>query len=142
MKLILLLAVLLSSQAFAANLCHFQETWEYVEALEAEGIKQTRTSRNHKRFTFLEKRMIHLAMTQDSYNKGVSQDEALILFGDYYNGRMGSNAGEIKYFQVKGAEIAIVHYWPGDNEYGAIFVVKNGSYRLLASLSDSFIECK
>lgn len=142
MKIILILSFLISSQVFAADICQFQETWEFTEALEAEGIKHSKRSKNHKRFTFVEKEMIHLTITLQDWLKGVSRAEALENFADLFEGRIGMNAGEILYYSIEGKTYALVHYWPGDNEYGAFYEMKNKAYRLIAEINDSFIECR
>lgn len=142
MKLLFTLALFITTNAFAVNLCSFQETWEFNEALEAQRIKPIRISKNHSRFTFAEKQMIHRTITLQDWLKGTSKEEAMQIFADFYNGRQGSNAGEIVYLNVNGKEIAVVHYWPGDNEYGAYYEIRNGAFRLIATIGDSFITCK
>ena len=142
MKIILILAFFISFQSFAADICNFQETWEFTEALKEEGIKPLKRSKNHKRFTFVEKEMIHLTITLQYWLKGASRDEALENFADLYDGKMGSNAGEILYYSIEGKTYALVHYWPGDNEVGAFYEMKGRAYRLIAEISDSFIECR
>lgn len=141
MKLLLTLALFITTNAFAVDICSFEETWEVSDALEAQGIKAHKTSKNHKRFTFAEKEMIHLTITLQDWLKGISRGEALETFADIYEGKQGSNAGEIKYYRINGKEVALVHYWPGDNEYGAYYELKNGAHRLIAEVSDSFITC-
>lgn len=142
MKLLLTLALFITTNAFAVDLCSFEETWQFNEALEAQRIKPVRISKNHNRFTFVEKQMIHRTVTLQDWLKGTSKEEALEIFGNFYNGKPGSNAGEIVYLNVNGKEIAVVHYWPGDNEYGAYYEIRNGAFRLIADIGDSFISCK
>jgi hypothetical protein len=136
MKFLIILALTLTTQAFAVDICQFNETWDFNEALESEGHQPTKISQNHKRFTFLEKQMIHLTITLQDWLKGSSREEALEIFGDY------GRDGEIVYYKIAEKTYAFVHYWPGDNEYGAFFELKKSSYRLVASISDSFIDCK
>lgn len=142
MKLLLTLALFITTNAFAVNLCSFEETWQFNEALEAQRIKPIRISKNHNRFTFAEKQMIHRTVTLQSWLKGSSKEEAMEIFAATFNGRPGENAGEIVYLNVNGKEIAVVHYWPGDNEYGAYYEIRNGAFRLIAEIGDSFISCK
>lgn len=139
MKALFLALVLVSTQALAnETICSANETWEIFETVKAHKI-----SKNHAKFTFSEKQMIHLTITLQEFLKGSSKEEALETFADMYEGRMGSNAGEIKYFRIEGKEFALVHYWPGDNEYGAIFEIKrNNAFKLVAEVGDSFIACK
>ena len=142
----LILLLLITSNAFASlNICDYQETWELQEALEAAGIKTSKLSSNHKKYTFSEKQMIHLAVSQQSYLSGITREEAISNFADIgYDGLPSSNAGEIKYYKLNGAEMAIVHYYPGDNEFGAIFSIKPGARapKMIATIDDSFITCR
>lgn len=142
MKSLILTFLFLTTSAFAQDICSFQETWEFKEALTAKGIKPTKKSTNHKRFTFIEKDMIHLTVTLQGWLNGVSREEALDNFNDMYEGQSGSLAGEIVYYTINGKKYALVHYWPGENEYGGFFEVKDRSYKLIAEISDSFIECR
>lgn len=143
MKLIIALALVLSAQVYAADICSFPETSDFIGALKEEGIKPARTSKNHSKWTFTEKAMIHLTISLENHLKGVSREDALKQFADWYDGKPGSNAGEIVYFDIAGKKFALVHYWPGDNEYGAYFQVKmDGSFKMIAEIQDSFITCK
>lgn len=144
MKTFILLAVLICTQAYGAfDVCKFEETFELTEAMEKSG-KLTKTSNNHKHFTKTEKNLIFEAIESDEmYSGTITEAEALNIFGDYYDGSQttGSNAGEISYYTVGKQKFIIVHYWPGDNEYGGIFEVKNGKAAHIAIIGDSFIEC-
>jgi hypothetical protein len=144
MKGIFIILILVSTQALAAfDVCSFNETSDLWEALKAEGIRPHKTSKNHTKFTFSEKQMIHLVVTLQDWLKGASKEEAMETFADMNNGKKGPNAGEIKYFRIEDREYALVHYWPGDNEFGAIFQIKrNNAYRFVAEVEDSFITCK
>ena len=143
MKYLLTLALFIATNAFAHEVCSYEETYEFFDAIEARGLKPIKTSKNHKRFTFVEKQMIHLTVTQQDYLAGSTKEESLEIFGDYYNGSQGSNAGLIKYYEVDGQKLAYVHYFPGDNEYGAFFEISNnGSFKLFASVNDGGIICK
>lgn len=142
MKFLFALMFLISTSAFAQNICEYQETFDFVEALKSQGVNKARKSTNHKRFTFVEKSMIHLTVTLQGWLGGLSRDEALENFADMYNGEMGSNAGEIVYYNYNGKSYALVHYWPGDNEFGAFFEMTGKAYKLVAEINDSFIECR
>jgi hypothetical protein len=53
------------------------------------------------------------------------------------------DAGEIEYLTAENTKFALVHYWPGENEYGAFIEIKNNkSIKVMASITDGFIECK
>ena len=132
------MTLLFSTQIFAQDICAFEETWEFEEALSNANIKTSKISKNHKRFLFVEKQMIHLAITQEDWLKGCTRDQALEVFSDYN----GSNAGEISYYQIQGKTYALVHYWPGENEMGAYFEMTSSAFKLIATISDSFIRCK
>lgn len=143
MKFLLALSLLVTTSAFAAPFCDYQETSQFQDALQASNIKPVKKSTNPKRYTFVEKQMIHLTVTLQRWLSGSSKEEAFSIFIDEYEGRKGHNAGNIIYYQIAGRYFALVHYYPGENEYGAFFeVVQNGSYRLLADVSDSYITCK
>lgn len=136
MKLLLTLAFLITTNAFAVDICSETSTWDFAEALKAEGIRPSKIAKNHRRFTFTEKQMIHLTVTLQDYLNGTSRDEALAIFED------ASDAGEIKYYTIQGKQYALVHYWPGDNEYGAYFALTRNSFKLIASIEDGDIYCK
>jgi hypothetical protein len=142
MKFLLIIALFITTKAFAVNICELAETANFFDTVEAKKIKPVKTSKNHKRFTFVEKQMIHLSVTQQDYLKGITKEESLEKFGDFYQGKIGDSAGEILYYELSGKQVALVHYYPGDNEYGAFFVMKNGSYKLMARIDDSFITCE
>ncbi|HXH74665.1 MAG TPA: hypothetical protein VNJ08_06845 [Bacteriovoracaceae bacterium] len=127
--LIAIFTILLTTQAFAFDLCAFQETSELnLEILKA--------SQNPKRFTFAEKNLIHRTIALQSMYEGISKAEALVLFKE------GSSDGEITYFQMGDKQMILVHYWPGDNEYGAFYQIKpTGTAKLIARVGDSFISC-
>jgi hypothetical protein len=143
MKYIICVLLLASTSGFAVDICKFEETWQFHDALEAKRIAPAKVSDDHKRFTSVEKQLIHRAVTQQSWLRNIALAESLDVFGDYYRGKPGSNAGVIKYFQIDGKQFVLVHYWPGDNEYGAYFMRnQNGSHKLVATIGDSFIDCK
>lgn len=141
MKLLIALAFFITTNAFAVEICSFEETWQVDEALETLKIKPIKTSKNFKRYTFAEKEMIHLTVTLQDWQRGLSRQEALETFADFWEGKPGSNGGEIVYYNINGKTIVLVHYWPGDNEYGAYYELKNGAHKLIAEIGDSFISC-
>lgn len=126
------------------NFCTYNETSHFADALQSQGIKHSKRAKNHKRFTFLEKNLIHLTITLQNWYVGVSREEAILTFSqlDEY-GERGSNAGEVLYYQVGSKNFVLVHYWPGDNEYGAFFELKvAGSYELKGRIIDGGIYCE
>lgn len=133
MKFALLVTLFITTNVFAADICKFQETWEWHEALKAEGVRPVRISKNFKKFTSVEKHLIHKTVILQDYLKDLSLGEAVAEFEE----------GEIEFYNFEGQQTILVHYWPGENEYGAYFKInKNGSFKLIATVSDSFIECK
>lgn len=135
MKTFLLLALFISFDLLAFDPCSYSSTAEFNDDLKSQGIEAVKNSRNPKRFRFVEKQMIHLTVSLQDWLNGISRVEALDLFVE------GSSDGEIAYFQLNGKEVALVHYWPGDNEYGAFFEMNNSAFRLMAEIRDSEIVC-
>ena len=143
MKYILLAVLMITTNAFAVNVCDFNETSDFRRSLESEGVAPVRVAKNHRRFTSVEKQLIHKTVTLQSWLENISAKESLDTFGDYIGGRRGANAGEISYYNLDGEQLILVHYWPGENEYGAFYRLnKNGSFKLLAEINDSYIFCK
>jgi hypothetical protein len=143
MKLLFSLLILVSFNAYAVDICSFEETSNFTDSMSLQNIKPVRTAKNHKKFTSVEKHLIHKMVNLEDYRTTRTIQESLEEFGDYYDGKMGSNAGEVVYYNFEGQQIILVHYWPGDNEVGAFFSInRNGSFKLLATVSDSFISCK
>lgn len=133
MKFALLITLFVTTNVFAFDICKFQETSDMDQELESLGVKPVRIAKNSKKFTSVEKHLVHKTVTQQDYLKGLGLAEAIEEFAD----------GEIEYYNFEGQQMILVHYWPGDNEYGAFYKInKNGSFKLLANVSDSFIECK
>lgn len=133
MKTLIAILFIFSFNAFAVDICKFEETFEFHDALKASKIKTLRIAKDHKKYTSVEKQLIHKTVTRQDWLKGNSAEQSLEEFGD----------GEIRYYNIEGRQFILVHYWPGDNEYGAYFMVnKNGSFKLVAEIGDSFISCK
>jgi hypothetical protein len=83
-----------------------------------------------------------------SHGEAVTPEQALDIFTDKENG--GSLGGDITYYKVKRGNrqstLAKVVYFPGDNEYGAIFEVwtfENGaqSSGMIGKIGDSDLYC-
>lgn len=143
MKTLLTLLTLISFNAFAVDICSFEETSNFTDALTAQNIRPTRVAKNHKKFNSIEKQLIQKMINDQGYHGTLSIAQALEEFGDYYDRKQGSNAGEVVYYNLDGKQVILVHYWPGDNEVGAFFSInKNGSFKFVANVSDSFISCK
>ncbi|WPU65009.1 hypothetical protein [Peredibacter starrii] len=139
MKFLLLVSWFVSSQVFALDLCQLRDTYEFDQVVQFERLPTIRTV--SKNFSDLEKRMIHQALKLQPWQRGIRMDESLRAFGDLFDGYRGPNPGEIVYYQVKGQKLALVHYFPGENEYGAFFLVGNGTTKMVARVDDSEISC-
>lgn len=139
MKFLLLVSLLMSSQVFALDLCQLRDTYEFDQVVQFERLPTIRAV--SKNYSGLEKRMIHQALRLQSWQVRMPMDESLRAFGDVYDGYRGPNPGEIVYYQVQGQKLALVHYFPGENEYGAFFIVGNGTTKMVARIDDSEISC-
>ena len=144
MKLFLVLVMFVSTQAHSSEVCRFKETVNFTEAVENGLGKKIHVSKDHSRFTTLEKKMIFQAVALQEWLEIKTQQDALNSFGDFNDGAMepGNMAGSVDYYEVKGQTIVLVTYFPGDNEYGSIFELKaSGAAKMVASVEDSFISC-
>lgn len=139
MKYFVLLSLMISSNVFALDLCQLRDTHDFEVAVKAERIKPIRSIAQS--FSTFEKQMIHQAVTLQNWQRGISPSNSLRAFRDIYDGYQGLNPGEIVYYQVKGQKLALVHYWPGENEYGAFFMVSSGSSKMIARIDDGDISC-
>ena len=144
MKYLLLLSFFMINRAFAVDVCSFQETWQFDEAMKKEKIKPGRVVTDHKKFTSVEKKLVHKTVTLQYHTSDNTLEQSLEDFVDLMSdGSRGANAGKIIYYNIEGMQLILVHYWPGDNEYCAFYLInKNGSLKLLGRINDSFIECK
>jgi hypothetical protein len=98
--------------------------------------------------TDLEKAMIQTAVLMTDSATAVTPDQALDIFSDKENG--GSLGGSVSYFKVNHAgkekTLANVTFYPGDNEYGALFQIwtysdGNLSAGMIGTIEDSDIYC-
>ena len=138
MKLATLVFFFLFTQAFAAT-C---EDLEYIYESEETTVKPFRVADTHGKFSALEQQMIKVAVESDGYYRDLSIKEALEIFADKNQWHdVGYNSGSIFYSRYKGAVLAKVVYYPGDNEYGAIFQVRSGSFKKLAEVHDGDLGC-
>jgi hypothetical protein len=144
MKLLLVLLFTVSSPAFSIDLCRFESTTEFYEAVEAKKIKQLKVSSDPRHFSAIEKEMIYLSIVAPSMYAEVSREAALTLFSDFTEGftEPGYNAGDITYFESDNKIFEMVHYWPGENEDGAfVEITPNGKVAIIARLFDGSITC-
>lgn len=143
MKLVIFLALTFTFNSFAVDICKFEETWEFKNALKEQSISPVLVSKNHSKFTTVEKRLIHKWLSSQSGRRNTSLEQSMEEFSDSrLTGNPGPDAGEIIYYNIEGKKYVLIHYWPGENEYGAYFSVNtNNTYKLIADITDSFIEC-
>jgi phosphoribosylformylglycinamidine (FGAM) synthase-like amidotransferase family enzyme len=144
MKSLLFLSFLIATKVFAVDVCSFSETWEFEEELENQNIKPIRVIENHKKFTSVDKKLIHKTVTLQSYHANNTIEQSIANFLDLdEEGKSGNNAGNLTFYNIDGKQLILVRYWPWENEYGAFYSInKNGSFKLVAVINDSFIECK
>ncbi len=138
MKFITLLFFFIAVNTYAGTQCSPE-----MQALQfnERGYTHLRTADDHFSWTNNEKKMIHKAVTLQSGMTDLTEEESLEFFGDFVSCETGSNAGEIQYFKVGRKIIAKVHYWPGDNEYGAYVEVVGSKVLVLAEIHDGDISC-
>lgn len=145
MKAFLVAALFVSSSAFAGwDVCSLQDSHDIIENHTA--VKTTEAGS----FTPAEDKIIFDMMK--TYSKGwrsyKNEYEAVFDFEDrdHYNDRdqePGSNAGEIIYYKIENKTIALLHFYPGDNEYGAVYEISaQGKFRSIALINDGEIVCK
>ena len=143
MKYIIFSLLLSVSSAFAGSLCEMKDTYEFSDKVLSKSAGEN--------FTATERQMIF--STMKTYGKGFrtyeNEYKALWDFQDKYEECSpevivpGPNAGEIVYYQLNGKKIALVHFFPGENEYGSIFEVSpTGKFTFLAKINDGEIYCK
>lgn len=144
MKSLIILSLFIATNAFAIDVCTFEETWMVESAMKEQKINPVLVVKDHKKFTSVEKKLVHKTVTLQYYTRDNTLEQSITDFSDRGNdGIRGANAGKIVYYNIEGKQLILVHYWPGDNEYGAFYSInKNGSLKLVARINDSFIECK
>ena len=142
MKYLALSLMLMASQAFAFDVCSLSDTGALEDAVTANQLKVLHTAEPFG-FDQLERSMIFAMISKDDWNEIHSEEEAVLHFEDRNAEELeaGTNAGEIIYYAAGSKKIAMVHYYPGDNEYGALFEVKNGTHQMLATIGDGEINC-
>lgn len=141
MKILIFLTLFSLTTAFAGSCTPELEAIFLDEASE---IRPTGVAANHDRWTLLEKLMIREAVESQGYYQDLSLSEAVDIFADkneWSDGLPGHNAGQIFYYQLNGKILAKVVYYPGENEYGSIFEVRDHSYTFLTSVHDGDISC-
>lgn len=144
MKFIILLAAIFPTLSFSSvDICHFEDTVDFIKAIDGNVIKKTNVSNFETGFSDIEKQMIKLTINSSSYRSNFSLKKAIKEFGDFYvdPNEPGTNSGEIVYYSLGNKKIILVHYWPGDTEVGAFLKIDSQKITVLANVSDQTIEC-
>ena len=124
---------------------------------------KTRDSRNPvsvvstkdvSKLTEVQVKMIQLSVLVNDVHyesRPLNVEDTIAIFNDTYNGRDGSLGGDISFYEIKapGAKtkkIALVTYFPGDNEYGAVFAMNSyadghEAASFIGTVGDSDIAC-
>jgi hypothetical protein len=141
MKLFLsLLFAFISFQALAVSkVCDQADGSDFRDKL-----TKSISSKTGPGFNKVERSMIYKIMTLEAWREVKTEYQAVRQFMDYndYDSNPGTNAGEINYFKLGNKTIALVHFWPGDNEYGALFELSAADkFILLAYIQDGDLDC-
>lgn len=138
MKLATLVFFFLFTQAFAATCSDLEKIYKSEDS----DVPTFQVSRTHGNFSALEQRMIKEAVESDGHYRDLSMIEALEIFADKSQWHeVGYNAGSIFYTRHNGKILAKVVYYPGDNEYGAIFEVSGNRFKKLTEIFDGDLGC-
>lgn len=137
----LLIALFITSNAFAFNICDYDDAAYLYRAMHAAKITPYLESTHKSGFNKSEKKLIHQTLILEEWQNHYNEAEAMEAFLDMWEGRIGDLAGAIDYFKINGDKIVHVYYYPGDNEYGAFWVDKNGQFKLVARIEDSSVIC-
>lgn len=140
---LLIASVILCAAApsFAApSLCEI-----YAHASESALKTLKTTDPAQDRLSKSEQAMIQLAVMTNHASEPMTAEQALDEFID--KAGRGSNAGKLHYFSIVGQNpahtIVSVTYYPGDNEYGALFSQfhEDGPVDLIGLIQDGDIQC-
>jgi hypothetical protein len=133
MKFALFFILIFSSLAQAQNICQYREASQFSKALNQNGIKILKVSKTASRFTFREKKMIHLAVSLNSNLHGVMDKEAYELFS--------ATGGKVSYLSMYGENFALVEYSVAGKKFGGFFRLHDRAYTLLAGIDHGMIDC-
>lgn len=143
MKRLFIALIFVSQAALAA--CPFGEDTNSLNQMAKVGAlkKLATVSPKKQSLKSFEIGMIQSVILAQDLSVPMTPKEALDVFNDVEYG--GFSAGQIIYFTAKKPSVryALVTYYPGENEYGAIFKVEDleGSLdiRKIADVQDSWI---
>jgi hypothetical protein len=139
----------LSNQAMSQDWCKtFSKTRESLSATTVIDTKDV------SKLTTEQVKMIQLAVLVNSVHyedRPLGVEDTLEIFNDTYGGRTGSLGGDISIFDLKARsgktqKVALVVYYPGDNEYGALFALNTysdgvESSSFIGTVGDSDVRC-
>ncbi|MCX6118583.1 MAG: hypothetical protein NT027_13655 [Proteobacteria bacterium] len=140
-------SVLTSSAAFSSSICEQFSNRDLLNSVKT--VKPVfETLADH------EVAMIQSAVLISSLEEAHSPKTAVEIFADTLGGRSGSLGGEINYYELmvstnnsssSAKTFAVVTYYPGDNEYGAIFRIFKSEFHvspvLVGTITDSDVNC-
>lgn len=141
MKALILSFILVSTNAFAIDLCEYQDWGELLRGLDKANIHQFKEA-DIRNLGQKEIKLIHKTVMETEWSTEYTEEEAVEEFLEMYEGRIGDLAGEITYYRAGNKTLIGVIYYPGDNVYGAYWFEKNGKYELIAHVDDSSIVCR
>jgi hypothetical protein len=131
-----------STSSYGLSLC---ETALKRESLTSSSVVEYGTT-----FSKQELSMIQSTVLLVNNDEPINIDPALDVFFDRVDGRRGSLGGSINYYSYhtptgREKKMAVVTYYPGDNEYGAIFDILSYGDLLRPSLAglihDGEVSC-
>ena len=141
MKAFLISFLLLTTNAFAVNVCDYDDWSLLLQGFHKNNIHPVKHA-DVKNLSHKEIKLIHQTVVQTEWSGHYTEQEALEEFLEMWDGEIGELAGEISYYRMNGNNMISVIYYPGDNVYGAYWFEKNGKYELIAHVDDSSVVCK
>lgn len=142
MKIFLLALSILSTQAFAFEVCSLTDTGALNDAVSAGEMQHLRTVEAGSNYETIEKNLITETMLAQDFGV-VDQVSAILLFEDREldETTTGGHAGSIEYYLAGQRKFVMVHFYPGDNEYGSLFELRGRAVLPLATIGDGEINC-
>lgn len=141
MKAFILAALFITTNALAFDFCAYDDVVYLYQDMHKANIEAYKESNHRSGFSNAEKELIRQTVLLDIWQDNFTIEEALEVFLDMWETRVGDLAGAIDYFNIDGEEIVHVFYYPGDNEYGAFWKNENGKFTLLVEIEDSSVIC-
>ena len=138
-KLLLLIIVMMTQQAFAFSICDFNQTTELKEAIILELGQHD--GRKTVSFSGFEKNLIFRTLKMDKRYKALTQEEAVSVFSGEAVKTL--NTGVIDYFLVNNIRYTVVSHWPNQSESGAVYSLQGTKKaQFLAIITNGYISCR